>query len=131
MIKSNISLLSCPVEFTELKRTESIVELEKSLSGNLPLWLILYFVVVFIISVLIVLLMNGTTLKFLIEVVFLLIAGLIYARLSILAEDIAFNKKKEVVVEILGGSFDRDRIKDALNGVLCRSVIIRNVNKLG
>jgi len=114
-----------------LKRTESIVELEKSLSGNLPLWLILYFVVVFIISVLIVLLMNGTTLKFLIEVVFLLIAGLIYARLSILAEDIAFNKKKEVVVEILGGSFDRDRIKDALNGVLCRAVIRRNVNKLG
>jgi len=75
-----------------LKRTESIVELEKSLSGNLPLWLILYFVVVFIISVLIVLLMNGTTLKFLIEVVFLLIAGLIYARLSILAED---SNKKE------------------------------------
>jgi len=105
------------------------IEIEKKVSGVMPLWLYLYFLTVFIASVLIVIFVKNITFKIIFEIIFLLIASYGYIRLSMLAEDITFLNQFIPKIKLL--IEDKDSIKSILNdNTIKTSIIFRNTKKI-
>jgi len=105
------------------------IEIEKKVSGVMPLWLYLYFSTVFIASVLIVIFVKNITFKIIFEIIFLLIASYGYIRLSMLAENITFLNQFIPKIKLL--IEDKDSIKSILNdNTIKTSIIFRNTKKI-
>jgi hypothetical protein len=104
-----------------------LMGIERKVYGVMPFWIYIYFSIIFVLSVLIVIIVKNIFYKFIFEMVFLLVTGYGYIRLSMLAEDIALLKQLTTSCKLL------DAVKDNINNILNddmfkKTIFLRNLN---